>query len=249
MNWQITKVLTITLITWVIVSCTESKKEEASKKDCSSINDKKVLLEIANGIIAKHDNPEIWNLTDPDTTFFFSTENYFTNSKTKTTLVLLGGNAGLSSGSADRLLMLFSCTDTLNLLWSGQIGPITESDIIDVNGDGIVEIIYTSNDIWMGECGDQFYILNFKEGKQNTIFQALSMSLIDCGLDISEKNIVVGDTLENTFNCSLEKLNDREYSIKQIRTTKIHNGGNTEEEIIKKAITTIDTVNFSMKNH
>lgn len=71
MNLQIIKALTITLTIWGVVGCNESKRAEESKRDCSSINDKKVLLEIANGIIAKHDNPEIWNFTDPDTAFFF----------------------------------------------------------------------------------------------------------------------------------------------------------------------------------
>ncbi len=247
MNLQIIKALTITLTIWGVVGCNESKRAEESKRDCSSINDKKVLLEIANGIIAKHDNPEIWNLTDPDTAFFFSTENYFTDPNTKTTLVQLGGSAGSSSGTADHLLMLFSCTDTLKLLWSGQSGPIDQTNIMDLNGDGIMEIMCTSSMIWMGECADLFYIFNFKGGKQNILFRKRSVSFIDCGMELSNTHFDPGDTLENLFNCSLEKLNDREYFIKQIQTTKIHNGGNTEEEIIKNAKTTSDTVNIALK--
>lgn len=247
MNWQILKKLSLALTTCLVVVCITSNRVIDSKKDCSSISDKKVLLEIANGIIAKHDNPEIWNLTDPDTAFFFSTENYFTDPNTKTTLVQLGGSAGSSSGTADHLLMLFSCTDTLKLLWSGQSGPIDQTNIMDLNGDGIMEIMCTSSMIWMGECADLFYIFNFKGGKQNILFRKRSVSFIDCGMELSNTHFDAGDTLENTFNCSLEKLNDREYFIKQIETTKIHNGGNTEEEIIKNAKTTTDTVNIALK--
>lgn len=143
--------------------------------------------------------------------------------------------------------MLFSCTDTLKLLWSGQSGPIDRTSIMDLNGDGIMEIMCTSSMIWMGECADLFYIFNFKGGKQKLLFRKRSVSFIDCGMELSNTHFDAGDTLENTFNCSLEKLNDREYFIKQIETTKIHNGGNTEEEIIKNAKTTTDTVNIALK--
>lgn len=247
MNWQILKTLSLALTAGLVVGCSSPDRVIESKKDCSSINDKKVRLDIANSIIAKHDNPEIWNLTDPDTTFFFSTENYFTDPSTKTTLVQLGGSAGSSSGTADHLLMLFSCTDTLKLLWSGQSGPIDQTNIMDLNGDGIMEIVCTPRMIWMGECGDLFYIINFKDGKQNLLFRKRSVSFIDCGMELSNNTFDIGDTLENTFNCTLEKLNDREYFIKQIQTTKIHNGGNTEEEIIKNVITSTDTVNIALK--
>lgn len=118
---------------------------------------------------------------------------------------------------------------------------------MDLNGDGIMEIMCTSSMIWMGECADLFYIFNFKGGKQNLLFRKRSVSFIDCGMELSITHFDAGDTLENTFNCSLEKLNDREYFIKQIETTKIHNGGNTEEEIIKNAKTTTDTVNIALK--
>lgn len=95
---------------------------EAEKFDCKSLKDKKVILEFANSIIAKKDNKNIWNISEIDTNEFFTCEDYFTNSKKKNRLVLIGGNAGLSAGSEDNLLILFSCIDSLNILWSGQVG-------------------------------------------------------------------------------------------------------------------------------
>jgi len=234
----------IIVLTIGLFACNNFADKSSMKEkqfDCNSLTDKKVIYKIAKSIIDKHDNDQIWNLSEIDTTDFFTTEDYFTNPKSKNRLVLIGGNAGMSAGSADNLLILFSCSDTLNILWSGQIGDFNQSDIIDVNGDGVKEIVYNSSMMWMGECNDSYNIFNFKDGKQNFIYGAHSNSVIDCGYDNLAEIYKPGDTLENMFDCSLLKLNNKKYEVRQIHTIKIHNGGLTDNEILKKIKVILDT--------
>ena len=166
--------------------------------DCSSLSDKKAIFNIANSIIDKNDNKEIWNLSKIDTSKFFILDDYFTNPYKQNKLVLIEGEAGLSAGSANGLLILFSCSDSLDILWSGQVGNIEPSDIKDLNGDGIKEIVCTSETIWMGECIKNFDIFNFKNGTQNFLFTAKSYSVLDCGglEEILADHFKQGDTLE-----------------------------------------------------
>lgn len=222
-----------------------SKKEQ--QFDCNSFINKKVIFEIAKSIIEKKDNEQIWNISEIDTTDFFITEDYFTNSKTKNRLVHIGCNAGLSSGTADNLLILLSCSDTLNILWSGQVGDFNQTNIIDLNGDGVKEIVCNSSMMWMGECNDNYNIFNFKDGKQNFIFTSHSTSVLDCGRNNLSELFKQGDTLEQKFDCSLLKLSDKEYNVRQIQTTKIHNGGQTDDEIIKNLKVVVDTTNIKLR--
>ncbi len=241
----LTLVLTIGLFACNNVSDKTSKKEQ--QFDCNSLTDKKVIFEIAKSIIEKKDNEQIWNISEIDTTDFFTTEDYFTNSKTKNKLVLIGGNAGMSSGTADNLLILFSCSDTLNILWSGQVGDFNQTDIIDLNGDGVKEMVCNSSMMWMGECNDNYNIFNFKDGIQNFVFTSHSTTVLDCGRDNLGELYKLGDTLETNLGCSLIKLNDKEFSVRQIKTTKIHNGGQTDEEIMKNLKVIIDTTTIKLK--
>jgi len=112
----------ICILTLGFLACnnqTSKTSERRSNFDCNSITDKKFIFEIAQSIVDKHDNEQIWNISEIDTTDFFTTEDFFTNSKTKNRIVLVGGSAGGSSGSARNLLILFSCSDTFKVLWAG----------------------------------------------------------------------------------------------------------------------------------
>jgi hypothetical protein len=234
------------LVILVLISCGQRIAEHLF--DCNSLTDKKNIYEIAKSIINDGNNEHIWNLHDIDTTDFFTTEDYFTNPKTKNRLVLIGGNAGLSAGTATNLLILFSCSDTV--IWAGQVGNLTE--IADVNGDGIMEIIINTGSAWMGEINEWYEIFNFKDGKQNFLFTAHSKSVIDNDGDSDvffnlPEYYKKGDTLENSFDCSLIKHNENEYGVKQIRTVKIHNGGQTEKEILKRMRVFTDTTIINLK--
>ena len=242
---KLTFILTIGLFACNNIADKTSKNGQLF--DCNSLTDKKVIFEISKSIIEKKDNEQIWNISEIDTTDFFTTEDYFTNPKTKNRLVLIGGNAGMSSGTADNLLILFSCSDSLNILWSGQVGDFYQTDILDLNGDGIKEIVCNSSMMWMGECNDNYNIFNFKDGRQNFVFTSHSTSVLDCGLDNIGKLYKLGDTLELNLDCSLIKLKDKEFSVRQIKTTKIHNGGQTDEEIMKNLKVIIDTTTINLK--
>lgn len=215
--------------------------------DCSSFSDKKAIFNIAKSIIDKHDNKQIWNLSKIDNSNILILDDYFTNPNKQNKLVLIHGEASLSSGTANNLLILFSCSDSLNILWSGQVGNIEPSDIKDLNGDEIKEIVCISNTIWMGECVNNFDIFNFKNGTQNFLFTAKSTSFIGCGLENLADKFKQGDTLENYSDCSIIELNNKEFMVKQIKTIKIHNGGKTDDEIIKKIKILIDTINVKIK--
>jgi len=241
----------IIVLTLGLFACNNSTDKTTSIQgqefDCNTLTDKNVIYKIAKSIIDKHDNDQIWNLSEIDTTDFFTTEDYFTNPKTKNRLVLTGGDAGMSSGTADNLLILFSCADTFKVIWSGQIGNFTQTDIADINGDGIKEIVCNASMMWMGECNDNYNIFNFKDGKQNFLFTAHSTSVLDCGRDNLGELFKQGDTLEQKFDCLLEKLRDNKYKVRQIQTVKIYAGGQTDDEIIRNLKVNIDTTDIELK--
>lgn len=225
----------------------QNNGKESNGFDCNLLTDKSFIYGIGTSLIQRHDNDEIWNLNEIDTTDFFTTEDYFTNSTTKSRLVLTGGVAGMSSGSADNLLLLFDCSDTSRLIWSGQTGDFTQDDIIDLNNDGVKEIIGISEGMWMGECNESYYVFNFKGGKQNFLFNANSWSVIDCGYENLHELYTVGDTLDKTLQCMLEKQNATNYAVQQITTVKLHNGGANNEDVLSKVIIASDTTIIQLK--
>lgn len=213
---------------------------------CSMLTDKKLVYDLAKTVIEKNESGNIWNLSEIDTTNYFTTEDYFTNTTTKNRLVVIGGEAGMSAGSANHLLLLFSCTDTSKVIWHEQTGEVTAADITDVNGDGIKEIVSNTSGVWMGECFDNYNIYSYKEGKRNTVFSARSFSLLGCGRDDIAETFKQGDTIEKTLNCSLQKPNDKTSIIKQIQTVKIYQGGETEDEITKRLKIVVDSMEIRL---
>jgi len=202
---------------------------------CADLVYRDVVLEIADSIIADKDNKNIWNLDHVDTTEYLSVEDYFTNTKTKNRLVVLGGTAGMSAGNARYLLILFDCTDSLNILWAGQVGEIKADEIKDYNHDGIKDIVCRSGMTWMGECNSTIDLFNFKGDTQNVLFSAGSRSVIDCGGENLNESIKPGDTLESNNECTIMPgPGANSYFVKQITTVKIDNGGKTDEEVIAR---------------
>lgn len=225
-------------------ACTNTVPETSVKQkttiNCNSVITKKMIYHIADSMINEAENDEVWNLSEIDTTNFFSKDDYFTNTKTKSRLVLVDGTAGMSAGTADNILILFDCSDSLKITWVGQVGDFQESDIRDLTGDGIKEIICTSESVWMGSCDKSYSIFNFKNGKRNYIYSAHSSSVLGCGYDNLEE-YKPGDTLETEFDCSVLHRDKDEFMIQQIRTIKIHNGGDSTEAVINNAQLQRDT--------
>ena len=187
-------------------SCGRTKVNNGNSKfECHLPIDKAAIIKIATGIIKEQPTSEIWNLADLDTNSIISFEDYFTDTKNKTQLVLINGSAGLSAGTSQALLILLACTDTLKVIWTGQTTAFNNDAIKDLNEDGIKEITTTSNSIWMGICSETFNIINFQNGKRNVLYQATSISYIDCGLSDLTSQFKIGDTLENLRSCAIIK--------------------------------------------
>ena len=225
-------------------SCHRSEQRQTEKKafNCNLLTNKKYLLALGDSIIEKHDNNKIWNLSNADTTEFFTIEDYFTNNKTKNRIVVLGGNAGISAGSAHHLFMLFECKDTFKILWSAQEAPINDTCIADLNNDGIMEIVTLSGATWQGTSWETYEIFNFKDNKKNVLYSSQSNTVIDCGgPDLGEAH-KPGDTLELQSDHTLVPASDKHFSVKQIRTIKIHNGGSNTEEVLKNIKIIRDTI-------
>lgn len=220
--------------------------EQKSKFDCRTLADKKTIFNIAQSILDSGNNEHIWNLSAIDTTAYFTTEDYFTNTATKNRLVLIGGTAGMSAGTANNLLVLFACSDTLRIVWAGQTGPFIKEDIKDLNNDGIKEIVSGTDWMWMGECSSSWYIYNFKNGEPHSLYEAKSTSFIDCGKASLYQTFREGDTLADQTSCTLQQR-DKAYVVQQTRTVKVHNGGDTDEGILKNIAITTDTAIVELK--
>ncbi len=153
----------------------------------------------------------------------------------------MSGEAGMSSGTASNLMMIASCGDGIQIIWSGQVGEFSQSDIKDLNNDGIKEIVIRASMMWMGECKNSFSIVNFENGKENTIFSRHSRSVMDCGFDNYAELSKLGDTLVSNYECEVEYVGSSTYELSQIRTIKISNGGQTDEEVVKNLTVITDS--------
>lgn len=225
----------LSLLTLALVSC-QTKPE----KTCQEyLKDKKQLDSIAKSVIEEwRANPDsspyqIWNLGEADTSHVTYYEDYFTNPKTKNTLVLMQGEAGLSAGSAHNLLMLFDCSaHRPGVLWAGQFDEFTPTNIRDLNGDGIKEISTRDFTTWMGECSETFAITNFKDNKRNTLYAAHSFSVFDCGSDDSSfTRYTLGDTLTKQVDAKILPLGNGKFRIRQITTSTLFDGKGTVTQL------------------
>lgn len=221
-----------------LFSCKQKEKDAPGPTACSTL-DKEAIYSIARAIIDSG-NEHIWNISELDTTKFFVTEDFFIDTKSKSRLVLIDGIAGLSSGSADNLLLLFDCSNSSRVVWAGQVGDIDSAGIQDVSNDGIKELVLRSGAVWMGECFENYSIFNFKDGTQNMLYTARSNSVIDCGNE-ELNGVSKGDTLEYLFDCTLFKKDSTRYAIREIRTARIHQGGQSPAEIIRNLAIKRDT--------
>lgn len=232
-----------------LFSCKNNPNPTEADKQITENNlfkNKITLANLALNILNEKTNSNIWNLSDLDTNSIITYEDYFTDAENKTQLVLINGAAGLSAGTNQALLILLSCTDTLNVLWSGQTTAFNNDDIMDLNGDGIKEIATTSSSIWMGTCSETFNIINFQNGNRNILFQAESISYIECGLPDLTAQFKIGDTLENMRSCSIIKDEQNNFQVEEIHTVKVFNGGTTNESVVDRVNITIDTLHISL---
>ncbi len=237
------KILFIVLSCLSLFNCSNSTRQHEAITDlnCDSLNDKKVVYALAKSILGKGDNRKIWSVVDVDTNDILILEDYFTNSNTKSKLLLMRGVVGSSTDSADYLLMLVNCSGTPEIVWAEQVLQFYEDAIIDLNGDGVKEIIIASEDMKGGECNSVYSVFNFKNNKKNILYERQSRSIIDCGSDEMIQTYTIGDTLSNSYNVAHIREQGRTCRIRQIHTIKIHNGGKTNSDMLEKLKTISDT--------
>ena len=215
--------------------------------DCSILKDKSYIYSIGQAIIENKNNDDIWNLSSVDTSYVYSTTGYFVDTINKDRLILVGAEAGISAGNANNLLILFSCADTPTVLWAGQTGDVSQGMAeIDLDGDGIKELIENTHTMWMGECNDSYSIFNFKGGKRNFLHRSRSTSSINCGMNDLAKVFQKGDTLEHTYRYFPPPYIKHSVILRGIETVKIHNGGKTDEEIIRRLKVSTHTIEIPL---
>ena len=238
------KTLLVILTCLSLFNCSNSRRnhEAIAELNCDSLSDKKVVYALAKSVLGNKDNRKIWSIVDVDTNDMLIVEDYFTNAKSKSKLVLIGGNVGAATDSADYLLMLVNCSGAPEIVWSEQVLQFYEDAIIDLNGDGIKEIIIASEDMKGGECNSVYSVFNFKNAQKNRLYERQSRSVIDCGSDDLIQAYTMGDTLSNSYNVAHLKENGRTCRIRQIHTIKIHNGGKTNSDMLEKLKTISDTI-------
>jgi hypothetical protein len=236
---MIKRILSVFLACFMLASCGDNPAKNTppvtgTARSTAIGSNKALALSIARHILEDPgNNKNIWNLSEVDTTLYFETDDYFTNSQAKNKLVLLGGEAGGSSGTASCLLMLLNWSQKPQVLWAGQVSAIGDTDIKDLDNDGIKEIVMRTEISWMGECFSDFQVFNFKGGTQHELYDGMSHSIIDCGgADTIATRYKPGDTLSTEVTSSLINRSGR-YAVKRVSVYKIHNGGKDDDELMK----------------
>lgn len=227
-------------------SC-KNTSNKSQTESCSKLSDKAFVMHMADSILKNAVNIEtIWNLSELDSSIYFVVDDYFTNTQTKDRLIVIGGSAGISAGSADHLWLLVGCTGNTPVIWTGQMSEVTTKDILDVDNDGIKEIINYTGSVWMGECHDYYEIMNFKGNKKNVLYSASSFSFVDCGWENFSESINTNDTVEVQYTNELIKIGNT-HVIRQTKSSKIYQGGDTDAEAIQKLKIVIDTATIELK--
>lgn len=214
---------------------------------CAALAHKDTLYAIGNRILEAGGQQHIWNLSELDSSHYFTLEDYFVSPDRKDRLVWIEGQAGASSGSARNLLLLLRCTDSLQVIGAAQVGDVDQANIKDLNGDGVKEIISESGYSWMGECGNSYQIINYKGGQRNELLHLQGMSILDCGADNLDSRASAGDTLETNIKVKLFQQENGRYAVQQVRTVKIHQGGTNDADIKANLLVGVDSTVIPVK--
>lgn len=206
-------------------SCTSNVKEEIP---CTApeIN---AMVEKGRAIIAKKGNKDIWNLRTLTGAVVIHEAAFSTKGK-KEYLAVCEGKAGGSAGSANHLLMKIVCDEEAengwDVAWSAQGSPIEKKNIVDVNGDGISELILEGGSTWMGECSDYYQIISLSGNTKKTIYENYPFSRIGCGGLAEAMEFQKGDTLSAIYGVKF-----KDESLIETVEYQLYNGGHTDEDI------------------
>lgn len=166
-------------------------------------------------------------------------EGHFTRKDEKQLLVSLPGSANGSSGNAQNMAMLLSCSDPTHAIWASQVGDL---QVIDLNGDGLMEIVESVNIVWMGACNDFYEIYTFRNGKKETMISRESLSRVNCGGETDTPRFSKGDTVSNMYDCRLTHDPLGNWQVMVIHEYAINKtNSKTEKEIVPKLTYQTDT--------
>ena len=201
---------------------------------CDELQNNKKLYSIADSILQLETHPNIINLHVIDSTDITVFEDYFIYPDKKSKMMFFSGEAGFSSGNSTYLLILFHCKNAkAEIIWSGQSAMFVKNNIKDLNGDGVKEIIISSGAAWMSSEVELFEIINFKNGKRNTLYSTLSNTQQDY---FEEDWYCLDDTISCTYkNMIMDSGKAEMIKIKQTKTVQLFNGGKTKEEAFKNS--------------
>jgi len=228
------KLFRLLIIISILISC-------SSKRACLPTDIKQLILIKSQEILARQ-NKQIWNLHGIDTNDIKIYKGCFTKLNDSYLFISVKCDAGLSSGSSNRLNLLAHYKDSFMVDYFEQ-GALPDT-ILDFNNDGLDDLYFNSGSTWIGSCFDNYNIISFPNGKLKVLFNRSDESVLDCGGDYAETMKKLGDTLLISRSLKFIRLNDKRYEIVMNTEFKIHNGGKTEQEIKDsiKIVNDIDTI-------
>lgn len=152
--------------------------------------------------------------------------------------------------TANYLLMKLSCSNgKWNIDWAAQENKLEKNNIIDIDGDGISEIIFQGYyDCNGGMVYGYYYIAKFIKNELVYLYEKEPIDQIavlpNPNLEITEKDTV-------TLNLNIEFIDVDNDGIKELiekTTVVVYNGGKTRKEILKKASITNNIDTLYIKN-
>lgn len=211
--------------------------------DCNDLNNPAVVYALAKD--AQENGFPMFDKLD-----YFTVNGHFTSENATEILIFIDAYAGGSCGSCCNLLLILSCESKLNVVWSGNCGTFSKSDVRDLNSDGIDEIVMNCGSTWSGELNEWFHIVNYKSGKENIVFEKQSSNYIYGSYGTEDwKKYQFGDTIHTYYRDSVSDADPNgNFSVIQIREREIYCGGKTEGEIDKRKKTVCDTVIIPLTN-
>ncbi|MBN2757097.1 MAG: hypothetical protein JXR51_07970 [Bacteroidales bacterium] len=132
-----------------------------------------------------------------------------------------------------------------NIDWAVQENKLEQKNIIDIDGDGINEIIFKGNyDCNGGMMYGYYYISKFTNNELVNIYEQEPIDKIAI-LPNPNLELIENDTL--TFELDVDLIDVNNDCVKELLEKKkviIYKGGETKEEILQKAliINNIDTL-------
>ena len=152
--------------------------------------------------------------------------------------------------TASYFLVKLSCLNgKWKVDWASQENKIQKEDLIDIDGDGVFELVFHGNYVCNGgmEYG-YYYIVTLKENKEEILYRRLPVNQMAI-LPNPNFHPKVNDTIVLELEVDFEDV-DNNGTMELLEKTKriIYKGGKTEEEVQGKALIEIESNTYFLKN-